>query len=276
MAIAQEGFELHDSTTPIRAMLRDLWRSRAVLSMLARKAFAVRYRRASIGMLWAVAMPLIQASMLALIFTTVIPIQVSGRNRAVFIYSGVLPWAFFSSTIGAAVSSIVDGKDISTRVYFPRAIFPLVVVRSNFYGFLPGVAVLLAMCLILGVPLGVDVLLVVPGIVLLAALSAGFALVFAALNVYFRDVRHLVAALLIPWFYATGVFFPLTAAPDALRTVLNINPTVGMVQLFRAATVGADAGWLTAVWASAAWSVALIVGAAALYRRHDRVFVDLL
>ena len=274
--VTDQGFELHGSATSLRSMLRSLWASRDLLTMLARKAFTVRYRRASIGMLWAVAMPLIQASVLAVIFSQIIQLDVDGRNRALFIYSGVLPWSFFSSTVGASASAIIDGKDISTRVYFPRAIFPLVVVRANFYGFLPGIVVLLVMTPVLGVPLGPEVFLLLPGVLLLVMLAAGFALVFAALNVYFRDVRHIVAALLIPWFYASGVFFPLSLAPSGLRSLLSVNPMVGMIQLFRAATIGPDEGWEPALWSTAGWCVALFVVAALLYRRFDRVFADLL
>ena len=274
---ADQGFELRGGgSTSLREMVRQLWNSRDLLRMLARKSFAVRYRRASAGMLWAVIMPLVQATMLAVIFTKIVPIPVEGRNRGVFIYAAVLPWSFFSSTIGAAASAIVDGKDVSTRVYFPRAIFPLVVVRANLYGFLPGLIVLLAIALAVRVPLGVDLLLLVPGFVLLALLSAGFALVLAAAHVYFRDVRHLVAAALIPWFYATGVFFPLSLAKGWLGTVLKANPMVGVVQLFRAATVGADPGWAVALWWSVGWCIVLFVAAALLYRRFDRVFVDLM
>src|SRR5205807_10064823 len=101
------------------------------------------------------------------------------------------------------------------------------------------------------------------------------ALVLAALHVYFRDVRYLVQAALLAWFYVTPVFYPLRLA-KGLAPWIRANPATGAVELMRAATVGADPGWLPAGGGSLAWPATLFAAALVLYRRHDRVFVDLL
>ena len=255
-------------------MLRELLRSRDLIRMLAKKDFFANYRRASFGIMWAVALPVMQALVLSLIFSRIVPVKVGVRNFPTFVYSGVLPWGFFSGTMSAGVSSIVSGSALSTRIYFPRAVFPLMTVRSNFYGFAPGILVLVAMVFALRVPAGTNVLLLIPAVILLIALSAGFSLVLAALQVYYRDVRWLMSAILIPWFYASGIFFPLQLVPHRLLPVIQANPVVGVIQMFRAATVGADAGWQGALYATVAWVIGLLVIAAFLYRRYDRVFAD--
>ena len=269
------GFDLTGEATPLRMMGRDLWASRKLLVMLARKDFFVRYRRASFGVIWAVALPLFQAIVMAVVFSRVIRIH-TGTNYPTFVYSGLLPWTFFSATLPGSATSVVEGQDIATKIYFPRSILPLVTIGANVYGFVPGLAILVGFALIGHVALGLNWLLLLPAMVLMVALTAGFSLVLAALHVYFRDVRYLVQAALTAWIYLTPVLYPLHKAPGFLRHLIELLPTTGMVELFRAGSVGADPGWLSSLAVTGAWAVGLLSVAAVLYRRFDRVFVDLL
>jgi lipopolysaccharide transport system permease protein len=272
---AAAGFELRGETRPLGALIADVWASRQLVAILARKEFFVRYRRASFGLLWAVGLPVIQAGVLAVVFTHVIRIHAT-TNYATFVFAGILPWTFFSSTISSATTSIVDGQDLATKIYFPRAIFPLVVVGSNLYGFVPSIAVLYLFALGFGSHLGVNVLLIVPAVVVMIALSTSFSLMVAPLHVYFRDVRYVMTAAIMVWFYATPVIYPLARAHGWLHRIVEINPATGMVELFRAASAGADHGWPVALAWTIGWTLAFSVGAALLHRRFDRVFVDLL
>ena len=269
------GFDLAGESASLRLLLRELIGSWNLLVILSRKDFFVRYRRASFGLVWAVALPLIQAGVMAVVFSHVIKIH-TGTNYPTFVYSGILPWVFFSGTLPGAATSIVDGQAIATKIYFPRALLPLVSIGSNLYGFLPGLVILLGFALIGHVSLGLNWLLLLPATVVMVALTAGFSLVMAALHVYFRDIRYLVAAALTAWLYLTPVLYPLNKAPGFLRHIIQALPTTGMVELFRVGSVGADPGWISTFGVTCAWAVGLLGLAALLYRRFDRVFVDLL
>lgn len=269
------GFKADGGAARLSALLADTWRSRRLIVMLSRKDFYVQYRRASLGMVWAVGLPLIQAAVLSIVFTKIVRFQVQGHYPT-FLFSGILPWTFFNSSIAAGTTSIVDGSQLATKVYFPRMILPLVVIGTGFYGFLPGLAVLIAMVLIFPVPFGPHLLLLVPGVMLMLALSVAFALVLSAAYVYFRDLRYIVQASLLAWFWVSPVVYPLDKAPGGLRQLIEINPVSGMLELFRAGTVGAPPGWGTTVYWSLAWTVILATVGVLLHRRLDRVFVDLL
>jgi ABC-type polysaccharide/polyol phosphate export permease len=270
---ARGGFRLTAKPGPLRDLLRDIWGSRDLLRMLAKQDFFVKYRRESFGFIWAIGLPLIQAAVLAVVFTRIIRIH-TGTNFAVFVFAGILPWSYFSSAISGAATSIVGGQDLATKIYFPRAILPLVTVRSTLYGFFPSAVALVAMALVFGTPLGITVLYLAPGIVLMVLLSAAFGLVLAALQVYFRDVRYLVTAALLAWMYVTPVVYPLKLAPRFLRTLLKVNPVTGVVEVFRAAIGAADPGWEASVGITCIWIVVLLSVAAVVHRRLDRVFVD--
>jgi ABC-type polysaccharide/polyol phosphate export permease len=194
-----------------------------------------------------------------------------------FMLSGIVPWQFFSQSLGVAVRSITGGSGIASKVYFPRAVLPLSNVGTSLYGYVPSFVVLIGTALVLRIPIAPRWLFLIPATVLMVCLTSVFGLVLAALQVYFRDVAFILTAILQAWFYGSAVFFPVTLAPKGiLRTILIINPATGMVDLFRSAFVGLRPYTLPAVGWSVAWTLALAGVAALLYRRYDRVFVDLL
>lgn len=269
------GFQLEGERTPLPQLVSDLWGSRSLIGILARKDFYVRYRRASFGIAWAVGLPVLQAAIIAIVFSRVVRIH-TGTNFAVFVLAGMVGWSYFSTTLASAATSIVDGSAMSTRVYFPRAALPLVQVVANLYGYAITVLLLLVLAPSLGVGLGAHTLLLVPATVVTVALTAGVCLVAAALHVYFRDIRYLVTAATLGWFYLTPVFYPRRLAPGALGWVIDANPLTGVVEMFRAATAGADPHWAASVGVTLAWTALFLAAAAGLHRRYNRVFSDLL
>ena len=152
----------------------------------------------------------------------------------------------------------------------------MVTVGANLYGFGPGLAILFGFALIGHVPFGPNWALLVPATMLMVLLTTSFCTVLAALQVYFRDLRYVVMAALTAWIYVSPVLYPIRLAPRLLRSIMEVVPTTGMVELFRAASVGPDPGWHTSLYYSLAWTGGLLVTALLLYRRFDRVFVDLL
>jgi len=273
---ASHGFDLRGEQTDLRTLLADIWRSRELLRVLARKDFYVQYRRASFGIMWAFLLPLVQALVLAVVIPKIARFETPG-SYVTFVFAGTTSWAFFMGALTGGVGSIVDAHDLSTKIYFPRIVLPLTRVLTSLYGLVPGVIVL-AVVTVIDVGLRADLLLLVPAVALLVALAAGFAAVLAGLQVYFRDVRYLLTASMIAWFYVTPVFYSLTVVEKAtqFRAWIEANPMTGVVELFRAGTVGADPGFGVAVLWTLGWTVALAVAALVIHRRFDRVFVDLL
>jgi lipopolysaccharide transport system permease protein len=274
-ATLRPGFELRGETTSLGGLLRDLWRSRGLLVMLAKKDFFVRYRRAGLGMLWAVGLPLSQAFVLAVIFSIIVRFR-TGVDYRVFIFSGLIAWQYFDGVLNSSVTSIVSGSGMSSKIYFPRAIFPLEVTVAGLYSFLPALPILFLLIAVFEPgAFGLHMLLLPAAIAVMVLLAASFALVLSALQVYYRDVQWIVSALDKPMFWSAGVIFPLSRI-EGLRRYVEVNPATGLIQLFRAATVGADPHWERALLWTAGWIVALLMAAAFLHRRYDRVFVDLL
>ena len=269
------GFVLTSKPPPLRNLVRDLWAAGPLVRLLAKKDFYARYRRAAFGVLWAVGMPLIQAIVLAVVFSRVARVDVPG-NYAVFVFSATVPWTFFIAGVTSASRAIVEGSTLTSKTYFPRAVLPIASVATETYGLLCGLGVVVLAVVALGPGLEIRALLLVPATLLVLFLTVSFGLLLSALHVYFRDTQYVVEAVSRPWFFVTPVIFPLSFADGMLRTVIEVNPATGMVLLFRAAVFATEPGWQNPVWWSVGWATGALVLGMLLHRRFDRVFVDLL
>jgi lipopolysaccharide transport system permease protein len=248
----------------------DDWRSRrSLLRMLVGKDFRTRYKRASLGVVWAVVVPLLQALILAVVFSEVVRFQGLGA----FTLTGVVVWAYFAATQVAAVTAIVDGAGIADKVWFPRALLTLVPCFSHLIGLLISLVLVLPILPILDVPLGRRVVILVPATALLLVFTIALALVLSALHVYFRDVKFLLQATLVVWLYTTPVLYPRTYL-GRFESWADLNPMTGVVTLFHRALIGDVGPLLRPVAVSVATTVVLLVAGVEAHRRHDRLFVD--
>jgi ABC-type polysaccharide/polyol phosphate export permease len=275
MTTAQVGFELSGESTPVVRLVRDAWGARALVRSLARRDFFVRYRRPTFGVVWAIIVPVVQAAVMAIVFTRIVRVETT-LPYVLFILSGVIPWTFFSSTITGAVRSITGGSGIASKVYFPRCVLPLANVGTSIYGYVPSLFVLVIVALLFGVDLSFSWLLLIPATLVMVVFTSVLAMFLAAIQVYFRDVAYIVGAVIQAWFYGSAVFFPVTMTNGLLRQVILANPATGMVELFRASFDGLHPWTLPALGWTLAWTLAILLADLLIYRRYDRVFVDLL
>jgi len=257
-----------------RAWFKDVWGHREVFAMLARKDFQTRYKRASLGVLWAVAVPVLQGVVMAVVFSKVVKLD-STRGFAATVFVGVLAFSYFAATLTAAVTSIVDGSGLTDKVWFPRVLLVLVPGVANLISLGVSMVVLLVALPFLDVDLAPRLVLLVPASALLIAFTLSLSLVVAALHVYYRDVKFLVQAALLLWIYVTPVLFPKSLLGD-LGPWLDVNPMTGVVTLFHLAAVGGDEAWTRPVAVSIGATVVLAIVGLEAQRRHDRLFVDLL
>ena len=277
------GFELSGPSTPIHTLLATLWRTRSVLFVLARKDFFAKYRRSSLGLFWAFGLPLIQAIVLATVFTHVVHInravhqaQNAGPHfsYAIFVYSGIVAWSFFSANMPGAATAVVDNSGLSGKIYFPRLMMPLLTVVTGLFPLGFSIIALLLMTLGIQHSVGPEFLFVIPGSLMAAAITASLGITLSAVHVYFRDVKFLVQAVMSVLFYLTPVIYSLSTAPASVRTLLAFGPMTGPIELFRMATVGADSAWPQAIAGGFAWIGVFLVLGIYLQSRFDRVFVD--
>ena len=270
----QPVLELDPGCTSRAEWLKSLWDHRGVIWVLARKDFQARYKRAALGVLWAVSVPLIQAVVMIVVFSHFIRIH-TGVSYAAFVLSGILTWSYVSLVVPQATTAIVDGTSLTDKLWFPRAILSMVPCLSNLVGLGISMCILLIAVPVLGVHPSLHLLLLFPACMLLVLFVVSLTMVLSALNVYFRDVRFIVLATLTVWMYATPIMYPKSAV-GSLGRWLDFNPMTGIVSLFHVAVAGPDGAWTRALLVSVIATAILLLAAMEVHRRHDRLFVDLL
>lgn len=234
---------------------REVWHFRELLLLLGWRDILVRYRQTAIGVAWALLKPLITVTIFTVVFGHVarLPSE-AGAPYAAMVLSGLLPWLFFASTVNDAGHSLVNNERIVTKTYFPRILVPGSAIGVCLVDFFVSGLVLAAVFAWYGVLPNARVL-ALPGFVLLAVLAAaGPALLLAALNVRYRDVRFIVPYLVQLGLYASPVAFSSSLVPEPWRLLYSLNPMAGVIDGFRWSLLGGDA---PLYWPGCALSVAV-------------------
>jgi lipopolysaccharide transport system permease protein len=241
-----------------------------VVTHLVGREFKVRYARAFIGWLWAIADPLARLFVLSFLFQRVIDLGIP--NYPVYLFSGILAWSWFSSGISDATTSALDRRELLFRPNLPRAVVPVVSVLTDFLDLLAALPVLIVFLVFTtGIPWTVVLFPVVILVQFMIIIGIGFMLCTA--NVYVRDVRHIVATAMRLGFYVTPVFFQEENFPEQYRWVININPLSHVITAYRETLVYGTVPGEGFLYATASGIVLLAAGYW-VYRKKSPTFVD--
>jgi lipopolysaccharide transport system permease protein len=261
----------------------DLLRYRELFGNLWRRDLRAKYKGSVLGVAWSLVNPLLLMGVYTLVFSLLWKAVGGIPHYPLFLLCGLCVWIFFSSTLTIASRSLVDAAGLIRKVRFPRQLVPLSVVATQLVTF----AVMLVALMILDFALIPEtrktVWLALPISVAIVALVGGVALIVASLNVLFRDIEHLIAALLLPWFFLTPIIYSFEQLPGAvtehqtlvefLRYANFITPPINALRdpLFWGRLPGAT----DVVYLCVAAVVSLVLGAYVFTRADDRVAVEL-
>jgi len=169
------------------------------------RATRQRYKGSVLGLMWTLVTPLIMVGaywvVFKFLFGTPIP------NYALFMFVGMTAWAVFFSGIQVASSSITQNATLVTKVRFPREIVPFSTITANTLTAVAMLVIAVPLCLIFPQGSWVPIVMVPLIIVLIFGMTLGLGLLLAGLNVYFRDIEHILAAIALPWFFLTPIFW---------------------------------------------------------------------
>jgi ABC-type polysaccharide/polyol phosphate export permease len=186
-----------------------------------------RYRGSVLGFFWSFVNPLLLLLVYTFVFTAVLPAAHPPELEpfALFMFCGILPWAWFSSSLLEASNVLIAGGNLIRKVLFPAEVLPIVTVLAGLVHFCLGLPILAAFLVYYRVPVVPSDLMWFPVVVLIQLiLTLGLALLLSALTVHFRDLRDLLINLLALWFFATPIIYALSQVPEPVRGYLNLNP----------------------------------------------------
>jgi lipopolysaccharide transport system permease protein len=255
--------------------LREIWDRRELLYLLVWRDLKVRYTQTFLGAAWAVIQPVVSMVIFSVIFGRLAGMPSDDLPYPIFTFTALLPWYYFSSSLGRVAGSVVAEAHLISKIYFPRLIIPLSGVTSGIVDFAVSFCILLGMMAWFGLVPTWRILALPFFLLLVAATALGIGLWLSALNVRYRDVGHLMPFVIQCWFYASPVIYPVTMIPEQWRLVYSLNPMVGVLEGFRWALLGKTAPRLDIMIASAFAVTAALVLGAFYFKRVERTFVDL-
>lgn len=211
--------------------LREVFRYKEMLISSVKKDLRSRYRGSFLGFLWTFINPLMQLIIYSIVFPYLLRMQED--NYPMFIFVGLLPWIYFTSSIAIATTNIVANGNLVKKIYFPRMILPIGVSTTGLMNYLFGLIITFPALIITGVKITPYVLFL-PVVMLVNYLFVtGFCLALSAMYVFFRDLEHIVNIITMAWFYLTPIVYNLKIFPDYAQVLLSFNPMTQFVNAYR-------------------------------------------
>jgi lipopolysaccharide transport system permease protein len=214
-------------------MLRNLWRYRSFILGMARREFRARYLGSVLGSVWAVVHPLTLVFIYTVIFGQLMRARVPGVEDAlgygIFLCAGIFTWSAFTEIMTRSVTVFLENGNLIKKMSFPRASLPTIVLLSALVNFAIVFGILLVVLLVLGRFPGWPVVAVVPLLLLQQSLALGLGTTLGVVNVFFRDVAHLLAIALQLWFWFTPIVYPLNVLGERAQALVRWNPMTDVV-----------------------------------------------
>jgi len=252
------------------SLIREVRQNRELIWALALKELRVRYKRSVLGFLWALLNPLLMMVILTVVFSHIMRLPV--QSYAVFLLSALLPWTFFSQALSYAVESVVGNGALLQKVRVDKSVFPIAAVTSNilnlFFSLVPMVVILVA----LRFPLHWTWLFLPVPMISLFLFTLGCGFLCATMNVFYRDVSHVVQIILQAWFYLSPVLYSLDFLPHRFRGVFRLNPMLYLLNEFRMVIYYGQMPALGSIAACLAIGMFFLAAGYALFHRYESSF----
>jgi lipopolysaccharide transport system permease protein len=270
--IRPPSFSLSTIFTGVRTLLQysDL------LYTLSLFRLNVRYKQSVLGWSWALLQPLALMGIYTVIFTRVTTIATGGMPYPVFVFSGLLPWIFFSASISSAVQGLVLHPNLLTKMYFPREIIPLSYLAAGLADFCIASLILLGLILHYHVALTWNLLYAIPIVLLLGGFAAAIALFFSAIQVRFRDVGLAMPFVLQVWMFTVPVVYSLQSVPARYRRLYLLDPAAGLIDNFRTVVLGGAAPNAASLVTSGAITALCLGLAYAYFKSSEATMADVI
>jgi ABC-type polysaccharide/polyol phosphate export permease len=259
----------------------DLVRYRELFGNLFRRDVQAKYRGSLLGLAWTLANPVLLMAVYLLVFSVLWKTPFgTGGHYSLFLLVGLSAWLFFSQSVQAASRSMLDNANLIRKTRFPRQLVPLSVVFAHLVSFAAMLLLLLVLNFIVLSRVRATEWLAIPLCLLFVGVVCGISLALASLNVLFRDVEFIVAALLVPLFFLTPILYALTGSPlDKHHTIVQFihwaNPLAPPIEAVRAPLfAGTLPFWGDALYLAVACVVALMLGAFVFTRVDDQIAIE--
>jgi lipopolysaccharide transport system permease protein len=256
---------------------QDLWAYRELFYFLAWRDVAVRYKQTVIGIAWSVIRPLLTMSVFTVVFGNIAKLPSDGIPYPILVFSALLPWQFFANSLVESSNSIIANAGMISKVYFPRLIIPSSSIIVGLVDFLISLVLMFIFMVFYRFTPSWEIL-TLPALMFFAGMLAlGAGLWFSALNVKYRDIRHIVPFIVQFGLYISPVGFSSSVVPEKWKMLFYLNPMSGVIDSFRWALLGGKTDvFIPGVVLSAAVALLIFISGLWFFRRVERTFADII
>ena len=257
---------------------REVIEYRDLFYFLVKRDVLTIYKQTVLGFTWAIIRPVFSMIIFSVVFGGLAKIPSDGIPYPIFSYAALIPWTYFSAAMTASTQSLIAGKGIFTKVYFPRLIIPLTPVLSKLVDFAIAFIILFGLMAWYGISPTAN-LIFLPALILLMMLTAsGIGMWLSAMAIQYRDIPQGVGFLSQLMMYAAPVVWPLSLLKDrygeSITYLYGLYPMVGVIEGFRSALLGHNPMPWALIVIGAVAAVSLFVSGALYFNRKERIFVD--
>lgn len=215
----------------VRGFLLSFVQYRDYLVQSVARDLRKRYRRSFLGYLWSMLNPLLMMAILSVVFSNVM--RGSTEHYPVFLFCGMLPWAYFSGTLVSSLHAVKGNMQIISQLPVPKYIFMLSMAFSQLFNYVVSLVPLIGVMWFLGVEISPYLLLIPLAILPLMIVTMGLSLMFSVFNVFFDDTEHLIGVFLQALYFLSPVLYGRDILPPSLKPLVELNPLFSIIETSR-------------------------------------------
>lgn len=258
----------------MKKQLKNFMRYRFLLGELVKKGIKLKYRRSYLGIVWSLIEPLMEMTVLAIVFGTLF--GNSDKTFPVYILTGRLLYSFFSQGTKASLSSIRNNSSMIKKVYVPKYLYPLSSVLFNYVIFGISLIVLVLVSLVFKVYPTVYTITAVIPLILILIFTYGVGMILATFGVFFRDLEYLWNVALMLIMYTCAIFYyPDKLLSSGYAWILRINPLYCIIAIFRDAVFGRPMDMFMMIYAAIFSLVTLVIGLLVFHKQQDKFILHI-
>jgi lipopolysaccharide transport system permease protein len=256
--------------------LKELWLYKELFYIFAWRDIKVRYKQTAIGVTWALLQPFLAMVIFSVFFGGLAKIPSNGIPYPIFVYSGLLFWNYFSTSLSGSSNSLITNEGIVKKIYFPRLLLPLSTTITPIIDFCLAFVVLIGLMIFYHFTPTILGVLMLPILVILSFLSAsGLGSLLAAINIRFRDIREALPFFIQTLFFVTPVIYPTTIVPERYQWILGFNPMSGIIEAARAGIIhDKPINWQLLLLSTIVSLVLFLVGIF-YFKKTEKIFADI-
>ncbi len=257
---------------------KELSEYRDLFYFLVKRDVLAIYKQTVLGFTWALIRPVFSMIVFSIVFGGLAKVPSDGIPYPIFSYTALIPWTYFSAAVTASTGSLISGKGIFTKVYFPRLIIPLTPILSKLVDFGIAFVILFGLMGWYGISPTLNIVWLPVLILMMILTASGIGMWLSAMAIQYRDIPQGIGFVVQLLMYAAPVVWPVSLLAEKLGhnalLLYGLYPMAGVIEGFRSALLGHNPMPWNLIGVGSFTAISLFLTGALYFRRKERIFAD--